>query len=426
MKKVDTRFFRVLACVCWGMFFSSFSLASDPHAPAEDAHADEGHGEAEGDAHLSETKEIIVVEDRKEIDPEVANEEVLSYLELAEIEWRGGDLAFAEKYFAAALGVNGKAPAKEIVLTRMGDLYNENGMMPKAAAIYERLIREYPSSRNVSDSYFKLGLIYRKMGALELAISKFFSVLSSSINITYDQIPKYKDLTLQARLEMARAHQQLGQNNEAYEMYQDLFRLELKPLERVRVHYEMCYLLFELQRYQVGISQMKLFLEGYPESYHQSEIRYLLAKSYEKLNRKPEALKEVVQILKKESSFDTAEVDVADYWKQRTGNELANEFYQKGDFRSALTIYQALARYSEDPEWRWPAIHQIGLCFERLGLPEKAKMAYLEIADSVEKQDPDTELSETLLSLSSMAQWRLEHLNWEDDLLARLNILKTQ
>ena len=109
------------------------------------------------------------------------------------------------------------------------------------------------------------------------------------------------------------------------------------------------------------------------------------------------------------------------------GNELANEFYEQGDFRSALTIYQSLAKYNATPDWRWPAIHQIGLCFERLGLPEKAIMAYQEILNPENADNSEGEvLNPSMQSLRDMAKWRLEHLNWQDDLVARLNVLGAQ
>ncbi|MEM9158926.1 MAG: tetratricopeptide repeat protein, partial [Verrucomicrobiota bacterium] len=274
--------------------------------------------------------------------------------------------------------------------------------------------------------FMELGNIYRKLGALELAISKYYMVMNASINIKFDQLEKYKNLSMQAKLEIAATHNERGERNEAYRMYQHLYRLDLKPVDRLRVHYHMCYLLYELGDYQQAVAQLKLFLDTYPITPHAPEIRYLLAKSYDKLNRKPEALREVVAILQRQSSVDTQDSESADYWKRRMGNELANEFYEKGDFRSALAIYQALARYSDAAQWRWPAVHQIGLCFERLGLPEKAKMAYAQIANPEEGTVDPSQLNDHLRSLQEMAKWRLEHLNWEDDLIARLSILKAQ
>lgn len=387
--------------------------------------ADEPGGE-EGEHEGAASDRIVIVEPRKVLDPELASEEVVRFMELGRSQWKGGDIEFAEKYFAAALGIPVDVPEKEVVLSTMASLYSREGFFPRAAAVLERLVREFPDSRQLPEVYMDLGGIYRKIGALELAISKYYMVMNSSINVSFDQLEKYKDLSLKAKMEIAECHSERGEEQEAHRMYESLFRLELRPVERRRIHFRICNLLFDLGRFQEAASQLSLFIDNYEESPHTPEIRYLLARSYDRLNRKPDALNEVVRILQEQSSPDTAVPSEADYWKQRTGNELANDFYQNGDYRGALAIYQALARYNSDPGWRWPAIHQIGLCFERLGLPEKAKMAYEEIQNPEGERIPDAELPENLVSLRNMAKWRLDHLNWEDDLVARLHVLKTK
>ncbi|EDY82110.1 tetratricopeptide repeat domain protein [Verrucomicrobiia bacterium DG1235] len=410
--------FFIKTAVLASLLLVSARAASPAPAPGamEDEHLEKAY----------DPNRIVIVEPKKTLDPELASEQVMQYYEAAITEWKGGDVEFAERYFSAALGVPTEVPEKEMVLSKMGELYNKSGMFPKAAAIYERLATEFPDSRRLPEVYMAIGNIYRKMGAQELAISRYYMVLNSSLNVSFDQLEKYRQLSLDAKLAIAETHKEREEYQESYRLYQALFRLELRPVERLRVHYRMCYLLYELANYQQAVSQLKLFLDEYPESPHNPELRYLLAKSYERLNRKPEALREVVHILQDQTNPKVGYVEDVDYWKRRTGNELANEFYENGDFRSALTIYQALARYSPNPAWRWPAIHQIGLCFERLGLPEKAKLAYDEILDPESGQVADADLGENLKSLRQMAQWRLEHLNWEDDLIARLQLLKAQ
>lgn len=415
--------------------FLAFSplVSANPSAPAHppNKEAAGGHGAAKeagaAEAPAFDPHRIVIVEPKRELDPELASEQVLRYYEAAITEWKGGDVDFAERYFAAALGIPTDVPEKELVLSKMGELYREAGMFPKAAAILERLGSEFPDSRRLPEVFMDLGDIYRKMGAQELAISRYYDVLNKSLNVSFDQLEKYRQVSLNAKLAIAETHREREEYQESYRLYEALFRLELKPVERLRVHYRMCCLLYELANYQRAVSQLKHFIDEYPESPHNPELRYLLAKSYENLNRKPEALREVVNILQSQTNANTGYMADSDYWKRRTGNELANEFYQTGDFRSALTIYQALARYSDSPAWRWPAIHQIGLCFERLGLPEKAKLAYQEIiAPEGEEVAASEILGENLRSLREMAQWRLEHLNWEDDLVARLQLLKAQ
>ncbi len=405
--------------------------ASDPppHPPAADAHeAPAEHGEESGEVEEAEEEidRIVVIEPKKYVDPKMAADEILKDLELGRSYWKGGDYGFAEKYFAAALGVPGDYPAKEQVLFEMGELYQEAGFYPKAASAYERLAQEYPDSRRLPGVFMELGHLYREMGGLELAISKYYMVLNSALNGSIDQIDKNRMLSLKAKLEIAETHSEGLEYEESLRLYELLFRLDLEPVERKRVHYRICHLLYQLGEYQMTVSNLKLFLERYEESPHGPEMRYLLAKSYEKLDRKPEALREVVQILQRQSSPDTAIENDANYWKQRMGNELANEFYQKGDYRSALAIYQSLAKYSAAPEWRWPAVHQIGLCFERLGLPEKSIMAYQEILSPEEGTVGEDQLSPGMKNLRDMAKWRLEHLNWEDDLVGRLSVLSVQ
>ena len=50
-------------------------------------------------------------------------------------------------------------------------------------------------------------------------------------------------------------------------------------------------------------------------------------------------------------------------------------------------------------------------------------MAYQEILDPENGDFGDQELDAGILSLREMAKWRLDHLNWEGDLVARLNVL---
>lgn len=407
-------------CVAFIVGQPLIGWSAAPPAESEEENASED-GSADGELEEAKPDRIVILEAKKPIDVAVASAEIEKYLDLAKSIWIGGDTELAEQYFSAALGTPERLPEKEEVLWTIGQLYSAAGERPKAVAVLERLTEEYPDSRRLPLVYLELGDIYRQMGGLKIAIAQYLESLNAMLNVSIDQVEKYRPLSRQVKLEIARTHAELLDFEEAYRQYELLSRLELEPVEHMRVHYRMCHLLYKMGDYQQAVPQLKRFLEKYDLSPHSPEIRYLLAKSFEKLDRKPDALREVVQILQRQSSPDTALEDDADYWKQRMGNELANEFYQQSDYRSALTIYQSLAKYNADPAWRWPAIHQIGLCFERLGLPEKAMMAYQEIINP--ENGNVGELRPGLESMREMAKWRLEHLNWEDDLVARLAVL---
>ena len=98
-------------------------------------------------------------------------------------------------------------------------------------------------------------------------------------------------------------------------------------------------------------------------------------------------------------------------WRQRAGNEIANQLYGSGDYLNALSIYSSLANLDLSPRWRMPAWYQIGLVYERLQQPQKALEAYDKILAS-EKDLDSTTTSPNLDVIREMAKWRRNYLGW--------------
>ena len=94
----------------------------------------------------------------------------------------------AEKYFAAARSAN--RLAGEGTLFEMANLFKEDGMLPKAAAVLERLTEEFGESRRLPSVYMELGASLPGDGGLEIAISNYYMVLNSSLNISIDQVER--------------------------------------------------------------------------------------------------------------------------------------------------------------------------------------------------------------------------------------------
>ena len=200
---------------------------------------------------------------------------------------------------------------------------------------------KFGESRRLPSVYMELGHLYRAIEPGDSYIH-YYMVLNSSLNISIDQVERARGLSLNAKLEIAETHSELLEYEESYRHYELLSKLDLKPIERMRVDYRMCHLLYQLGRYQYAVPRLKQFLDHYRMSAFPG-IRYLLAKSYE-ARHKPNR-EEVVQILR-QSSPDTTLDGRSGLLEQRTGNELANEFYEKRDYQ-ALTIYQSLAKYNQ-------------------------------------------------------------------------------
>ena len=143
-----------------------------------------------------------------------------------------------------------------------------------------------------------------------------------------------------------------------------------------------------------------------------AESHFLLANSYKRLKRPREAVAETLNLLRKNLINRKTDESLWFYWKKRTGNQLANEFYEQSDFLSALKIYQAMAPLNKDPEWQWPIIYQIGLCFERLWMLPKAREAYRLLVEEEEWENSQYDLNENLQTIKEMAIWRLGHIDW--------------
>jgi tetratricopeptide (TPR) repeat protein len=124
------------------------------------------------------------------------------------------------------------------------------------------------------------------------------------------------------------------------------------------------------------------------------------------------------------------------YWQRRTGNQLANEFFQAGDTLNALAVYQGLIALSPEPAWRLPATYQIALCYERMRLYDRAAAAYQSIVDAAVTPVPDAAkkpgtaeaakpASDEIAELARMAAWRLTQLSWHEQTEKQLSSVFT-
>jgi tetratricopeptide (TPR) repeat protein len=291
----------------------------------------------------------------------------------------------------------------------------------KTISVLEKFRMAFADDPAVPEQLLRLGRLYREAGAVETATARFFAVLNSTLNVAPSELEGYRRFAMKARLEIAETYAMQGKVEEARKYYNRLQVLELEPEDRELVVFRAGQTKHRLGQWLAAEFDLRGFLHEYPESRYMPEARCLRAKALEELGQRDDAVAEVLELLRAPDPGDPARVRIAAYWKRRTGNELANRFYEQGDYGGALSIYQALARASEDPAWRWPAVYQIGLCFERMNMPQRAAEAYRVIVDAPAADKP----AESLASVQSMARWRLEHLDWIEDFGKRLQGLAT-
>ncbi len=188
---------------------------------------------------------------------------------------------------------------------------------------------------------------------------------------------------------------------------------------------------------RADFAKVKEILRGYstifPSSSYVPETHYLLALAYEHLNQDEESIAQLLSLLreadfnpdavieeeqlKSDRDRDYAKIEqlkiIWAFWKKKTGNYLANKFFEEGEYFNAYRIYSALRPIDDNPTWQVPLIYQIALCEEKLGNYVQASESYLEIEEYVNQVKEAREGlagSKYLNFVFGMAKWRREQL----------------
>lgn len=313
---------------------------------------------------------------------------------------------------------------KKASLREIAESFAAKQERSKAIAMYEKMAELFAEDADSPEMLFRAAELYREAGAYARSIARFYSVLNSALKVKNSELEAYRVLTQRAQIEIAETHF-LARDYEQSRKFCDLaLRLDLPADQRARLQFRLLHCQYVLGDSNGAILAAQKFIQDSPDDPNAPECRYLLASALRSVDRRKEALEAVLALLRIENGRKEKNPERWTYWQKKTGNEFANDYYQRADFLSALTIYQTLAKLNEDPEWQWPVIYQMGLCFERLRLVSRAAEAYKYIIDHSEKADPAAPpLSESAKNLAQMARWRGEQLAWQHTTETRLQRL---
>jgi TolA-binding protein len=332
-----------------------------------------------------------------------------------------GDYAGATIAYRQILdGKAGVAPTKSALLG-LAHMHRKQGSLTKAAAIYEKFLQLYPDDDHVPDALLDLGRTLRSIGAPGLAIARFYNVINSTLKLpTQAGFEHYQLLAKTAQFEIAETHFENGEYAEATKFFSRLRMLDLAPADRARAHFMSAFSLYRDNNFTDAIATLRAFLDQSPDDKNAPEAWYLLSMSLRSLKRPQEALTATLQLLRTEKARTATDPQAWIYWQRRTGNQLANDFFQSGDILNALAIYQSLATLSVDPNWSIPVTYQVGLCYERLGDIARACRTYRDILDRLGSTPPAA-----LGDIARMAATRLAQAAWRDTFTHQVTALFT-
>ncbi len=247
----------------------------------------------------------------------------------------------------------------------------------------------------------------------------------------YDRLWRLEQLEDTDRA-VVRFNQGLAHYRRARETLRKQERIERLPQNK-QVAMELEY----DQTPRADFAKVKEILRGYgtlyPESHYVPESHYLLALTYEQLNQDEESVQELLVLLREadfnpelilnlESTRAKGDRDYAtinelkgiwNFWKKKTGNYLANKFFENAEYFNAYRIYSALQDIDPSPSWQVPVLYQVALCEEKLGNYVQAMETYSSIEEyvnSVKEAREDMANNEYLNFVFGMAKWRREQL----------------
>ena len=281
--------------------------------------------------------------------------------------------------------------------------------MVRAQQIYAQGLARWPQDAGVPELILRQGLVYRQMGLNDLAISKFYTVMTSALTLKPERFVYYQQLVLRAQNEIAGAQYDLGRWTEAAASLGRLLKLDPPPDNRSTIQGKLIRCLVTLGIHSDAVAQAQDFLNRHPDAPERPEVRFLCATSLKQMGRNTDALRQVLALLEEQHGAGTRAPTTLAYWQRRAGNEIANQFYQEGESIKALDIYLRLAALSSSLEWQLPVWYQLGLVFERLNQPAKATEYYGNIAQR-EKELADA--GPGLKTLIEMARWRKDFIAW--------------
>jgi tetratricopeptide (TPR) repeat protein len=323
------------------------------------------------------------------------------------------DYKEAEKNYVKLLVDDVPEATRQTALFELGSVVQSENDLPRAQAIFTQYLQRWPGDPRTPDIYLRQGQIFREMGLPNLALAKFYGVMTTALSIKSDQLAYYKGLVLKAQVQIAETHFLAGQFKDAADYYSRLLGQNEPQLDRSQIQFRLIRSLEALKRHEEAASQAQDFLSRFPDSPEEPEVRYHLAQAYKGQNRNTEALQQVKIFLKEEHDKTTNNPAVWTYWQQRVGNEIGNALYQDADYMKALQVYMALSQLDSTPAWQLPVRYQVGLTYEKLLQPRLAVEAYRNILTNAAPLDA-TNLTPNLKAVVDMAAWRLNFLEWSD------------
>jgi len=319
--------------------------------------------------------------------------------------------ADAEPILKDLLGEGKPELIQQNALLELANAVQAENDLPRAQDILAQFLSRWPDDARAPEILLKQGELFRSMSLNNLALAKFYSVMTAALALKNDQLKYYQHLVFEAQNDIAETHYQMGKFADAADFFGRLLKQNDPELNRPQTQFRLIRSLAAIGHPDETANQAQDFLSNYNDSPQQPEVRFYFAQALKQQGRNSDALQQVLQLLQEQKLRTQGQPEVWAYWQQRAGNEIANQLFHEGDYPRALDVYLSLAQLDSSPTWQLPVYYQVGITYERLMQPAKATETYNKIV--ARENELGTNASPGLKAVVDMARWRVGFLAWQ-------------
>jgi tetratricopeptide (TPR) repeat protein len=336
--------------------------------------------------------------------------ELDTWLDIAKRERASTNYAAAESLLKSILRRQVKTELYRPVLRELAVLYETKDELAKAQQVLAQYLTRYPSDLAVPEVLLEQGRNYQRMGVPRLAVSKFYAVMSSAINLTAGDPASAQRIVLRAQHEIANCYFDSAEYESAVDFFRRMLKLPLSVRDEATVRFKLVRSLERLARTNEVVGEAEMFVRRCPTAPQLPEIRVVLATNLKSLGRDAEAVAQVAALLKQDRNQPGLDLEALARWQWRAGNDLGNQLYRQGDYINSLEVYRLLEELGDSPEWKWSIWYQTALVLEKLDQVGRARSTYQRIL--AERAKAPAGSQQGLDLVADLARWRLESLDW--------------
>ncbi len=338
--------------------------------------------------------------------------EINTWLEAARHDRAATNYAAAESLLLGIMRRQLKPELYRPVLRELAVLYETKDDLARAQQVLSQYLVKYPADPAVPDVLLEQGRNYQRMGLPRMAVSKYYVVMSTAINLASGDPSAAQRTVLRAQHEIANSYFDAGDYSSAVDFFRRMLKLKLSSRDEAMVRYKLVRSLERLSRTNEVVGEAEQFVTRCPTATQLPEVRVLLADSLKKAGRDSDALVQVAALLQQDRTQPGLDLEALARWQWRAGNDLGNQLYRQGDYVHSLEVYRLLESLGTTPEWRWSIWYQTALVLEKLDQTQRARETYKRILAERSKSPAGGEAGLDLVA--DLARWRLESLDWGD------------